>query len=127
MPRVVLQLLAGEFAICRLAPDEPVPAWAGSVVFNSVTRTAGELSVTCPAVQVPAGVRSEGGWRLLKFRGPLAFAETGILSAVLAPLAEAGVTIVAQGTFDTDYLFVKAGQLEVAVRAVETAGHMVQR
>jgi hypothetical protein len=127
MPRVVLQLLAGEYAICRLAPDEPVPAWAGSVVFSGVIRVAGELSVVCPSAQVPAGIRQESGWRLFKFQGPFQFSETGILSAVLAPLATAGVSILAQSTFDTDYLFVKATQLEAAVQALAAAGHTVQR
>ena len=127
MPQVVLQLLAGEYAICRLAPDEPVPPWAGSAVYSGHIRTADELSVVCPAAQVPAGVQHEGGWCLFKFRGPFSFTATGILSSVLAPLAAAGVGILAQSTFDTDYLFVKAGQREGAVRALEAAGHAVQR
>jgi hypothetical protein len=127
MPRVVLQRLAGEFAICRLGPDEPVPAWAGSVVYACVIRTPAELSITCPVAQVPAGVRHEGGWALLQFQGPFQFGETGILSSVLAPLATAGVPILAQATFDTDYLLVKASQLEAAVQALVAAGHSVHR
>jgi hypothetical protein len=127
MPRVALDLLAGEYAICRLDPSEPVPAWAGSGAYSSVIRTDGELSVVCPSPQVPAGVRSEGGWRLFKFEGPFGFAETGILSAVLAPLAAAGIAILAQSTFDTDYLFAKAGRLEAAIQALEKAGHTVRR
>jgi hypothetical protein len=126
MPRVVLQLLAGEFAICRLAPDEPVPSWAGSAVYSSVTRTAAELSVSCPAAQVPPGARHESGWRVFHLRGPFAFTETGILASVLTPLAAAGVPILAQATFDTDYLFIKAVQLEAAVRALTAAGHTVE-
>jgi hypothetical protein len=127
MPRVVLQLLAGEYAICRLAPDDPVPPWAGSAVFGAHLRTADELSILCPAAQVPPDVRQERGWRLFKFQGPFAFTETGILASVLTPLAAAKVTILAQATFDTDYLLVKAGQLDAAIQALEAAGHAVRR
>jgi len=126
MPRIVLQVVAGEFAVCRLPAAEPVPAWAGSAVFSSVTRTADELSVICPAAQVPAGVKHEGGWRLFRFQGPLAFTETGILAAVLAPLAAAKIGILATATFDTDYLLVPAGQFDGAQRVLQAAGHTIK-
>lgn len=123
---LVLQVVAGEFAVCRLPAAEPVPAWAGSGVFSSVTRTADELSILCPAAQVPAGVKHESGWRLLKLQGPFAFTETGILATVLAPLATAKIGILATATFDTDYVFVKNGRLEEACRVLEAAGLTVR-
>ncbi len=123
---LVLQVVAGEFAVCRLPATEPVPAWAGSGVFSSVTRTADELSIMCPAAQVPAGIKHESGWRLLKLQGPFAFTETGILAAVLVPLATAKIGILATATFDTDYVLVKAARLEEACRLIEAAGHTVR-
>jgi hypothetical protein len=121
-----LQLIPGKFAVCRLPASQPVPAWAGSSVFSSVTHTADELSVICPAAQVPAGVKHEAGWRLYKFQGPFAFTETGILAAVLAPLAAAKIGILATATFDTDYLLVKAERLADVHRVLKTAGHTVK-
>lgn len=126
MPGLTIQLLAGEFAVCRLAPGAPVPAWAESTVFSSVTRNADELSVLCPAPQVPATVKSEGGWRLLKLKGPFDFGAVGILASVLAPLAEARISSLAVATFDTDYLLVKADTLDATRNALEAAGHTVQ-
>lgn len=120
-----LQLIPGEFAVCRLPATEPVPAWAGSGVFSSVTRTADELSIMCPTAQVPAGIKHESGWRLLKLQGPFAFTETGILAAVLAPLAAAKIGILATATFNTDYVLVKAAHLDEARRTLEAAGHVV--
>ncbi len=119
---LTLQLIPGDFAICRLPAAEPVPAWAGSSVFSSVTRTADELSILCPSAQVPANVKHEAGWRLLKLQGPFAFTETGILVSVLTPLAAAKIGILATATFDTDYVLVKTGQLAAACRALSTAG-----
>jgi uncharacterized protein len=122
---LTLQLIPGEFAVCRLPATGPVPDWAGSAVFSSVTRTADELSILCPAAHVPAGVQHESGWRLLKLQGPFAFTETGILAAALAPLAAAKIGILATATFDTDYVLVKAAQLDEARRTLEAAGHTV--
>jgi hypothetical protein len=122
---LTLQLLAGEFAVCRLPATESIPAWAGSAAFSSVTRTADELSIICPATQVPAKNKHDGGWRVIKFVGPFAFTETGILASVLAPLAAAKISILATATFDTDYLLLKSTQLESARRALESAGHQI--
>jgi len=123
---LTLRLLPGEFAVCRLPATAPVPVWAGFAVFSSVTRTADELSILCPAAQVPASVKHESGWRLLKLQGPFAFNETGILAAVLAPLAAAKIGILATATFDTDYVLVQTGRFEEARRVIEAAGHVVR-
>lgn len=122
---LTLQIIPGAFAVCRLPATAPVPAWAGSGVFSSVTRTADELSIVCPAAQVPVGIKQEAGWRLLKLQGPFAFTETGVLAAVLAPLATAKIGILATATFDTDYVLVKLEQLDSAWRALVAAGHIV--
>ena len=127
MAGVALHLAAGEFAVCRLPPTGPVPAWAGSAVFSSVTRTAGELSIMCPAGQVPPGTKAERGWRLFGFAGPFDFAAVGILASVTEPLARAGISLLAVGTFDTDYVLIKTARLDDAVRVLEAAGHTVHR
>jgi uncharacterized protein len=120
---LTLQLIPGEFAACRLPATAPLPPWADSIVFSASTRTADELSIICPTAQIPAGVKHEAGWSLLKFQGPFAFTETGILASVLSPLATAKIGILALSTFDTDYVLVKAAHLAEARRALEAAGH----
>jgi hypothetical protein len=72
---------------------------------------------------VPADVRCEPGWRALAVKGPLDFGLTGILASIAAPLAEAGISIFAISTFDTDYVLVKAERLDDAVEALRRAGH----
>jgi len=44
---------------------------------------------------------------------------------VPAPLAEAGISVFAFSTFDTDYLLVKAADTPEAVVALRAAGHLV--
>ena len=120
-----LTLLPDTLAVCRLDPGEPVPAWAWTGEPACVARTRDELSVVCRGDAVPEGVRAEGGWRCLKAEGPFDFALTGIFAALVSPLAAAGIPIFAFSTYDTDYLMVKAENLQRAVAALEAAGHRV--
>ena len=122
--RLELHLLDSPLAVCRLAPQAPVPTWAFSPgPFCSVTRTPEELSVVCAESLVPVGVRCERGWVALKVGGPLDFGLTGILDSLTDPLARAGVSIFAVSTFDTDYLMVRQAQLDEALAALRSAGH----
>src|SRR3954453_23760459 len=125
-PHLHLTTLAGEYAVCRFAPSTPaIPAWATAGPWYSVTRTADELSIVCPAAQVPGEVQAEAGWRMLRPTGPFPFELTGILAAVLAPLAGAAIPIFALSTYDTDYVLIKANDLARAVATLRAAGHRV--
>lgn len=62
-----------------------------------------------------------GGRRRCK--GPLDFALTGILDALTAPLAQAGISLFAIATYDTDYVLVRAETLDAAITALTAAGH----
>lgn len=121
--RLVLTLLPGRFAICRLAPDAPLPSgWDGGP-FACAARTTEELSLVCSEDSAPAAARVEGGWRAFRFEGPFPFEATGILASVAGPLAGAGVGIFAVSTFDTDHVLVKEAQFDQAVRSLKEAGH----
>ena len=128
MPQLKLILLKDRLAICRLKVGETIPEWVSSDGgFNSITRTAEELSIVCAENAVPPGVKCERAWRIFEIEGPFDFAAKGILASVAAPLAEAGVPIFAISTFDTDYVLVKQEHAGNAVRALESAGHCVMR
>ena len=124
MTELRLTLLDGEVAVWRLGPDSPQPLLEANS-FLSVTRTAEELSIVSSSAEVPADVRVENGWRCLKVEGPLAFEMTGVLAAISAPLANAEIPIFVVSTFDTDYLLVKAEDLEQACGILGGQGHTV--
>jgi hypothetical protein len=119
-----LQLISlpGRYAVCRLLPDAPWPEWAVGD-FLSATRTADELSIICPEDAVPPDVRCEMGWRCLRVVGTLDFAAVGVLAALVVPLAEAGISVFALSTFDTDYLLVKEHDFDRACTALRQFGH----
>lgn len=110
--------------MCRLEPGAPFPTWATGTV-ASVTRTPDEMSIVCSEDAVPPDVRAERGFRCLSVRGPIAFSLTGVLSALAAPLAVAGISILAISTFDTDLLLVREALLKAAAAALREAGHTV--
>jgi uncharacterized protein len=120
-----LSLLLGHMSVCRLNPAVEIQDWAMASGFLSITRTEDELSVVCPEEAVPEDARSEDGWRVLRLEGPFEFSEVGVLSSVVGPLAEADVSVFAVSTYDTDYVLVKAKQLEAAVSALRARGHEI--
>ena len=115
-------VLPGLYAVCRLASGSASPAWATGE-FVSITATGDELSVICPAGHVPAAVQAVRDWRVLKLVGPFPFTAVGVLASVAGPLATAGLSLLAVGTYETDYLLVKAGSLDEAVAVLTAAGH----
>ena len=120
-----LTVLGERLSICRLDAGEEVPAWAARGPFFSVTRTSDELSVVCLEEVVPESISRERDWRALRLEGPLDLSMVGILANVAVPLAEAGVSIFAVSTFDTDYVLVREEQLDLAVGTLRARGYRV--
>jgi hypothetical protein len=127
-PRLLLELLPETLAVCRLQATAPLPGWAQQATgFLTVSRTAEELSITAVQEMVPADVTSVRNYRALRVRGPLPLDLIGILAAIADPLADAGLSIFAISTYDTDYVLVKAQDLETALGVLERAGHEIER
>lgn len=123
-PSQRFSFLPDTYAIARLEPGEPVPAWvqgAGGLV--SITRTGEELSIVCRERVVPADCRAERDRVVIRLEGPFAFTEVGVLASFAAPLAEAGVSILALSTYDTDYILLRASDRRAALAALSAAGH----
>ena len=121
-----LHVLPDELAVCRFDPGHQFDVDLSSVTFYSLTKTEEELSVVLPESQVPDGCRAECGWRALKVDGVLDFSLTGILASLANPLAEAGISIFAISTFDTDYILVKSDRMEAAMQTLTDAGHHIK-
>ena len=119
--KMKLELLKENLTVCKVngIGDALVQ---GKILF--IGKTESEISVVCETEYVPENASArEDGWRALRVAGTLDFSLTGILSSLSSTLAENGVGIFAVSTFDTDYILVKARDLEKAVRALENAGH----
>jgi hypothetical protein len=118
------RLLPERLAICRLAPDAPLPAWPRGA-FVSIARTPDELSIVCDERCVPAGVRNAPGRRALGIAGTVDFATIGVIAGLTRPLADAGVSVFVVSTYDTDWVLVQEADLETAIRVLRSCGHAV--
>jgi hypothetical protein len=110
-----LTLLPERFAVCRFAPDAPLPAWVfhESATVWSLTRTPRELSLVCPEDDLPPSVETaERGWRAFEIEGPIPFGVTGVISGLTSPLAAAGIPVFVMSTYDTDLLLVQETALD---------------
>ena len=149
--RITLQKLDGVCSVCRLSPTNVAslaaataiaercagPATADSnsalnLVFIAVTNAAGsgaELSIVCHSSHEaqlkatdPGGGKYDGGWECFEVKGPMAFELVGVMATISNSLAKRGVSLLAQSTYDTDYIFVKKATLGAAVAALQEGG-----
>jgi hypothetical protein len=123
--KLKLRKISEQFAVCRLALDAPLPSWATSGEIWSVTRTPTELSVVCTQNGLPQNLAAERNWVALQIVGPIPFGMVGVLSSLTVPLADAGVSIFALSTFETDFVLVRDESFEVACRVLLQAGHEI--
>lgn len=115
--------LPDSYAVVRLAPAHPLPAWASVGGFTSITRTSDELSIVCPAENLPGDFPAQPRWICLKLEGPFPFSLTGVLLSFIEPLSNRGIPIFAISTFDTDYVLIQEEFAALALDALQRAGH----
>ena len=119
-----LEVLDCELTVCKVPSLDDVrmdlqPLFIG--------RTDEEISVVCPTVDVPELTSErDDGWRALRIVGKLDFSLKGILSGISGILAENDIGIFAVSTFNTDYILVKASDLEDAIRALKDDGYIIK-
>ncbi len=125
-PDLTLRVLPGPYVVCRLPAGSALPpqVWEGD--FVSVTRTPDEVSVVCPAAVELPQARREGNWRVLRVAGQLDFSLVGVLARLTRFLANAGVSVFALSTFDTDYLLVREADLRRALTALRRGGYRLE-
>ena len=73
-----------------------------------------------------ATLAREDGWRALRVAEPMDFGLTGVLAGISTVLAQAGISIFAVSTFDTDYILIKAENLGLAQTALEAGGYTIE-
>ena len=81
--------------------------------------------MVCHASTVPAKARKQGPFVAFEVTGPLDFKLTGVLHALLTPLAAAEISVFTLSTFDTDWILVHAAKADAAEDALVAAGHTV--
>lgn len=110
-----------ELSVVKLAS---LPATMPPGQFLSLTVSPSEYSLVCETRFAPADALSAAhGWRCMEIAGPLDFSMVGILSKLSVLLADAGISIVAISSYDTDYILVRAEAWDAAVTVLADAGY----
>ena len=121
--KLSLKVLPGRFVVAQFPPGTQIPSIFSGADLIAEIRTPEEVTLICLEEKVPEGAKTEPGWRVIKVIGPLDFALVGILAELAGLLADAGISIFALSTFDTDYILVKSERLAGAQAALTQAGH----
>lgn len=125
---MTLRQHAPAISMLQLPPRSPAPEWAVGEPFTSVTWSAGETSIVCPSAalpdELPGGV--EGPYTAFEVSGPLDHSLTGVLVALLKPLADARISILTFSTYDTDWVLVRAGDADDTRATWRAAGYEVE-
>lgn len=118
-----IEIIDGSFSVCKVKNFDEVDL---SKRFTFLGTTDEEFSLICLTENVPKNVTdSIGGWRAMRICGVLDFSLIGILSGILAVLADAKIGIAAVSTYNTDYIFVKEKDLDKAIESLAEAGYEI--
>lgn len=120
-----LRVFEQRFSVCKV---REVPAAVYGTGLYFIGKTDEELSLVCETCVAPSdALDREDGWRGFCIEGVLDFSLTGILAKISGVLADAGIGIFAVSTYNTDYILVKAGNLDAALAALAATGYAVKR
>lgn len=108
-------------AVQRLPRQAALPLPGAQDGLFALVRTPESLTLVCEAAADHHGAV----WLALEVAGPFPFSESGVLAAVAQPLAEAGVSIFAVNSYETEYVLVQEPDLERAREALEQVGHLL--
>ena len=113
--KLTFSILPEKLGICHFEKNTPLPDWATSGEFFSITRTNQELSIVYPQEKIPAGVLTERDWRAFRVEGIIDGAHAvGIIASLSKPLAENRISIFNISTYETNYILVEGKNLEKA-------------
>ena len=93
--------------------------------FLSIARWDGEATVVSEEAFAPAGGETHDGYRLIAVEGPFALESTGVVAAVVGPLAGAGISLFAFSLWSTDVFLFHSADLDRSLRVLADAGHNI--
>jgi uncharacterized protein len=121
---LTVEVLQERFAISRLPADAQIDLGVPEGFF-SITRSDRELSIICAEQFAPAAGELSLGWRCMRVGSLHSLDTPGVLLAAATPISEAGISVFAIASFETDHLLVRQEHLAQTEALLEAAGHSV--
>ena len=146
IPNLTLVRRRGTFAVCQLNPSCPEHVSVAASLFTEAAKDHKIQTVflsMCPteisaivgsdklrrvhaATCAQNAVSVDDGWVCFVVEGSMAFNVLGVMAQLSSTLAEAGISLLAQSTYDTDYIFVKAEKANAAHEAFSEKGMTIK-
>ena len=121
--KLKLQLLDEKFVISKMPQFAEMPSVFTKGEMCFVMRTEEDLTIISPEFMAPNNVQQEIGYRCLRTSGEIPHDTIGILTSLLQPLSETGISVFVVSTFHSDYIFLLEEHLVKATQALQHAGH----
>ena len=121
--KLKLRLLDEKFVISKMPQFAELPSVFAKGELCFVMRTDEDLTVISPEFMAPNNVQQEVGYRCFRTSAEIPHDATGILTALLNPLSETGISVFAVSTFHSDYIFLLEEHLVKATQALQHAGY----
>jgi len=129
-----LKLLEGEFVVMKFPFDNANGMAKASGLLSKGKESPVFVQLNCDEISVICNARFCEGWKgkddvtwdadwsCYKVKGPMPFYLVGIMASLSTALAAYSVSLLAQSTYDTDYVLVKTKDLEMAKKALLVEG-----
>ena len=115
-----------KLVVASLPAGAEIPAWAESSSVFAIVATATGTTVVCAGRSVPKKVTQAGPYTAFVVADQHALDQPGVLASLLAPLADAGISIVSLSTYPTDWILVPTERAEAATEEWRRRGHVVE-
>ena len=94
--------------------------------FFFIGKTDEEVSLVCKTEDTPAEtIEKDDGWKGFRIQGVLDFSLIGILSKLSGILADNNIGIFVVSTYNTDYILVKEGNFDRALKVLASEGYTI--
>ena len=123
MTNKYLEVLKGEFTIHRFNASDKIPYEVYKSKFYWIGKTDEELSIVCKSNLLNNKNNSASNWTIIRIAAKLDFSVVGVLAEISNALKDAGVSVIALSTYDTDYIMLKTAKLNEAKIVLENIGY----
>ena len=112
-----------DFSICKVMDYSLVNL---NAEYCFIGKTDEEKSLVCITSDVPSNViQRDDGWKCFRIQGILDFSLIGILSKIAEILADNGISIFANSTYNTDYILIKKEYYQKALDILKHSGYEI--
>jgi len=123
---IKLKLYEKTYKIVKLPFNSNIPIDLYNGEFFQITKTDEELSIICEDKFVLNSQTKDGNWRILKFVENMDLSLLGITAKITKILADAKCNILAEATYNTDFILIKNQQINVALKALRKNGYEIE-